>query len=268
MNISMKWLAAASAALAVAACGAFPQQAADRPTPEVLAALAPTGKLRVGLYPGSPTSVLPGEGSAGHRGVGYELGAELARQAGVPFDPVILPGNEKVQEAMREGRVDLVFTNATAERAKFTDFTPPVVRIEKSYLVPPASRVQDPRELDRDGVRIGFTRGSTTSTELGAIVTHPAYLPQATLDDALRALAQEEIDAFASNKAILFQMSDRLPGSRVLPGSWGEERIALGVPKGRAAALDYVARFAARQSDAGMVRAAAQRAGLRGLARD
>src|ERR1700737_1517616 len=49
--------------------------------PEAKRILAPTGKLRVGLYPGTPTSILPDAQSGGPRGVGYDLGQEVARRA-------------------------------------------------------------------------------------------------------------------------------------------------------------------------------------------
>jgi len=43
--------------------------------------LAPSGTLRAGLYPGTPTSILPDAGSGEPRGVGYDLGKEFARLA-------------------------------------------------------------------------------------------------------------------------------------------------------------------------------------------
>jgi polar amino acid transport system substrate-binding protein len=58
--------------------------------PEPRQILAPTGTLRVGLYPGTPTSILPDPKSGGPRGVGYDLGKELARRLDVPYEPVVL----------------------------------------------------------------------------------------------------------------------------------------------------------------------------------
>ncbi len=80
------------------------------------------------------------------------------------------------------------------------------------------------------------------------------------------ALTESRLDAYASNKAILHQMSDGLPGSRVLSGSWGEETFAFGIPKGRDAARPYLEAFAKKARDTGAVRRAAERAGVRGLA--
>src|SRR5471032_1358557 len=76
--------------------------------PDPRQVLAPTGKLRAALYPGTPTSILdPQEREP--RGVGYELGKALASQLGVPYDPVIYPKNADVLEAVKTGGADVAF---------------------------------------------------------------------------------------------------------------------------------------------------------------
>lgn len=220
----------------------------------------------MGLYPGSPTSFIAAKVGVAPRGVGYELAKELASEAGTTFEPVVFPSNDKVQEAVKAGSVDLVFTNATAARAQFVDFTRPVLEIEKSYLVPAGSSIRDGADLDRAEIRIGISRGSTTQGELAKILKNPQFIPMGSLADGSRALTESRLDAYASNKAILHQMSDGLPGSRVLSGSWGEETFAFGIPKGRDAARPYLEAFAKKARDTGAVRRAAERAGVRGLA--
>jgi polar amino acid transport system substrate-binding protein len=250
-----------AAMLLVPACALVP---ASEPSREAVAALAPAGKLRVGVYTGSPTSYVPGTGSTSARGVAYELGAKLAKAANVPFEPIVFPSNDKVLEAFRAGSLDLVLTNASATRAQFIDFTRPVLEVEKGYLVARGSPLNDAAEMDRPGMRIGVSRGSSTETELARIIKNATLMPMASLADASRALSEGRLDAFATNKAILFEMSDGIPGSRVI-GNWGAESIAFGVPKGRPAALAYVERFVEEERRNGGVAAAAQRAGLRGL---
>src|SRR6266508_4091159 len=58
------------------------------PTQDEMQALAPTGTLRAALYLGGPTNVVK-EPSGEMKGVGYELGKELARRMGVHYKPVI-----------------------------------------------------------------------------------------------------------------------------------------------------------------------------------
>lgn len=73
------------------------------------------------------------------------------------------------------------------------------------------------------------------------------------------------IDAYATNKAILFELGDGLPGARVLDGRWGLEHLAIAVPKGRGRS-SFLAAFADAVRRDGEVERAAQRAGLRGTA--
>ncbi|MGE5089656.1 MAG: ABC transporter substrate-binding protein, partial [Candidatus Levyibacteriota bacterium] len=87
-----------------------------------------------------------------------------------------------------------------------------------------------------------------------------------TLKDAVRMLAQHELDTYSTNKAILFKMSDQLPGSRVLDGRTGLEEMAIAVPKGREAGRAYLETFAADAVAQGLVARAGERAGLRGAA--
>ena len=251
--------------VAATACAPLSGRTESNSSSAAIEALAPGGKLRVGLYPGSPTSFIPATDGTAPRGVGYDLAKELASKAGVAFEPTVFPTNEKVQEAVRAGAVDLVFTNATAARAQFIDFTPVVLEIEKGYLVAASSTVRDSAALDRPGIRIGHSRGSTTQRELAQVVKNAQLTPVDSLADASRALAEGRVDAFASNKAILHQISDGLPGSRVLAGRWGGETFAFGIPKDRAAARPYLDAFVKKARDEGAVRRAAERAGVRGL---
>jgi polar amino acid transport system substrate-binding protein len=77
-------------------------------------------------------------------------------------------------------------------------------------------------------------------------------------------LGAGKVEAFATNKATLFEMSDELSGSRVLAGRWGLESFAIGIPKGREAAMPFVSSFVSEAKSNGAVARAVERAGLRG----
>ena len=262
MNLFRRALPALAAiALAtLTGCGAL------APTPDSAAvqALAPTGKLRVGLYPGTPTSIIgnPADGTA--KGVGFDLGSELARRSGVPFEPVVHANNAGVLAAARSGAVDMVFTNATPARMKELDFSPAVLQVEQGYLVPARSAIRTPAEVDRAGIRIGVSEGSTSEATLSRELKNAAVIRTPSLRAAVAMLAAGDLDAFATNKATLYEMADELPGSRVLEGRWGLESFAIGIPKGREAALLLVARFVTAAKAEGLVTRAVERAGLRG----
>jgi polar amino acid transport system substrate-binding protein len=93
-------------------------------------------------------------------------------------------------------------------------------------------------------------------------------VPADSLTKAQAMLNAKQIDAFATNKGILFEMSDTLPGSRVLDGRWGLENLAIAIPKGRDVASPYVQSVAKTLESNGFLAKAIQRSGLRGTARD
>jgi polar amino acid transport system substrate-binding protein len=246
--------------LLLAACGSMPMSADSK----VQQALAPSGKLRVGVYMGSPTSMLKHAASGETRGITYELGAELARRLGVPVEYVEYPRVAEVVAALKAGAVDFTVTNATPARAQDVDFTPPVLDVELGYLVPAGSAIKTLADIDRPGVRVGVTQGSTSRGTLGKAFKNAAISEAPTVKAATEMLGSGRLDAFATNKAVLFGMSDQLAGSRVLDGRWGVEHFGIGIPKGREAGLAFMRRFADEVNAAGDVLRAAERAGLRG----
>ncbi|MCX7173445.1 MAG: transporter substrate-binding domain-containing protein [Proteobacteria bacterium] len=133
---------------------------------EMQRVLAPTGKLRVGLYPGTPTSILQGNAEVEPRGVVHDLGRELARRLGVPHELVVFSRNAEVLEAVKSGNVDVVFTNASPARAKDMDFTEPYLEIELGYLVPRRTMILRLADVDQPGVRVGVTEKSSSDSTL------------------------------------------------------------------------------------------------------
>jgi polar amino acid transport system substrate-binding protein len=246
---------------------ASPAGAAMQASAEVRQVLAPSGKLRVAVYVGSPTSIIPATAQGEPRGVGYDLGRELARRLGVTFEPVVFPKNAESLESVKLGNTDITFTNATAERAKDMDFSQPFLDVERGFLVPPGSKVTRQEELDRTGMRIGASIGSTTEATLNQQFKNMRIVLTPTLKAAVDMLAVGTLDAFATNKAILFEMSDALPGSRVLEGQWGYEHFGAGIPKGREAVLPYLRRIIEEVKADGSVARAVERAGVRGTVR-
>ncbi len=252
------------AATLLAACGTSPTTSNAPSTPEVRSALAPTGTLRIAVYTGSPTSLVRAAPPAEMRGVSIDIGRELAQRLGVPSEVVVFQRVAEVIDALKTGRADFTITNATAARAAEVDFTEPLVGLELGYLALPGSPVTAIDAVDRPGVRIGVSQGSTSQGVLSAQFKQASVVPAPSLQAAREMLKNQQLDAFATNKGVLFEMADQLPGARVLDGRWGLENLAIAVPKGRGSALPWLRGFAQSVRSGGQVQQAAQRAGLRG----
>ncbi len=130
--------------------------------------------------------------------------------------------------------------------------------------MPAGSAIKRLEDIDAKGVRVGVSVGSTSQKLLGDKFKNAQVLAIPTLDQAVSMIKSGELEAFATNKAILYELSDRLPGSKVLEGAWGYEHFAAGIPKGREAGLPLLNQFLSEARQNGQVAKAVERAGLRG----
>lgn len=265
LNSRRRWLATLLAsALLLGACASAPPRAAAPPA--AVAALAPTGALRVAVYPGSPTSLVAQAPPESMRGVSVDIGRALAARLGVPAQVVVYPRLAEALAAVQRGDADFTITNATAERGRVVDFAPTLVDLELGVLVPPGARLGAVEGMDAAGLTIGVSQGSSSERVLGGRFKQTKLRTFPTLDAARAALVAREIDGFATNKAILFELAERVPGGRVLDGRWGTEHLAPAVPKGREAGHAFLKSFTEEVRTNGELDAAARRAGLRGTA--
>jgi polar amino acid transport system substrate-binding protein len=260
----------ASVAL-VSACAGLPATPVVQPlqvdaTADTRQVLAPAGRLRVGVYPGSPTSWVKHPQTGESVGIALELGRLMGQQLGVPVEVVEFARVAEILEALQLGQVDMTFTNATAARARQVDFTAPMLQLELGLLVPPASAITGLASADRTGVRIGVSQGSSSQTALGPRLQQARLVTASSLEVAMQMLKAGQIDAFATNKGILFEMAEKLPGYQVLDGRWGLENLAIAVPKGREAGRAFLEAFAVQVQRQGQLKGMAARAGLRGMA--
>jgi polar amino acid transport system substrate-binding protein len=227
--------------------------------------LAPKGRLRVGVFAGSPLSRARDSTTGEMHGLSVDLGKELARRLGVAFEPVHFQRIAEVIEAMKAGDVDFTISNATPARAAYVAFSQTLLSVELGYLVPAASPIARIPDLDRPGLRVGVTQGSTSQGTLPNILPEAIVVPAPNAKRAIEMFERRELDVFATNKPTLFEISYQMPGARVLDGRWGVEHIAIAIPKGRETAMEYLCRFVEEVQTGGLLSQAVARAGLRGV---
>ena len=96
------WLVAGMLGIVFGGCASIQTP----PTPEARQALAPTGKLRVGFFALNPIHAIKDPVSGELKGPAVDLGNELARRIGVPFEAVNAGDVEPVGEGVSELRID------------------------------------------------------------------------------------------------------------------------------------------------------------------
>jgi polar amino acid transport system substrate-binding protein len=255
------WLTCAVSALLLAGCATTD----SAPTPEARHALAPSGPLRVGLQLGSPHNVIRDPATGEMKGVGFDLGRELAARMKVPFEPVLYPSVGALLDGGKSGAWDVAFVGFSAARAKEWDFTALHLQMEFGYLVPAGSAISAMADVDRPGVRVAVQERSQPDVFISRELKHATVIRGPSLAATLDMLAAGKADAIFSIKPSLFEASSRLPGSRVLDGRLGMDPHAMAMPKGRDPGNAYARAFIEHAKSDGSVASAIARAGMRGV---
>jgi polar amino acid transport system substrate-binding protein len=226
--------------------------------------LAATGKLRVGLILSNQVLVTKDPQTGELRGVTVSLGEALARRIGVPFEPVGYPNPAALVQSFGRNEWDIAFLALDPARARDVDFSPPYMVVDNTYLVPIGSKVRSVEMADQRGITIAVPERSAPDLFLSRTLKAAEIVRvPGGADAAIEVLRSGRADAYAENAHMLSLYSDRLPGSRVLEGRYTLIQHAVAIPRGRAAAAEYVRQFIEESKSDGTIRDAIAQAGLR-----
>lgn len=228
-------------------------------------ALAPTGRLRVGINLSNFLLTATDPSTGEYRGVAVDLGRELGRRLGVPVEIVAYPSPGALADAAKAGVWDVGFLGAEPQRANEIDFTAAYVEIEATYLVPPGSPIRRIEEVDREGVRIAISAKSAYDLYLTRNLKHAQLVRAEGADGAFRRFVEDGLEALAGLRPRLVKDCGILPGSRILDGRFTAVQQAIGTPKGRGIGARYLREFAEDIKASGLVAQAIERNGARGL---
>lgn len=235
------------------------------PSAEVRQVLAPTGKLRVGLLLGNAVLVTKDPTSGDLKGIAVDLGRELARRVGVPFEPVGFNSVPALVNSASSNQWDVAFLAIDPARATVMDFTAPFMEVEVSYLVPAGSAIRELSDIDKPGLRVAVPAKSAPDLILSRTLKNATLVRDPNAAGAADLVRSGNADAFAENKQILFAAAAQLPGARVLDGRFSTVQHGVAIVKGRDTSTAYVKRFIEESKADGSVKAAIDRAALRGV---
>ena len=221
---------------------------------EVVNELAPTGKLRVGINFGN-TVLAQGTADA-PRGITPDLSRELGKRLGVPIEFIPFDAAGKTFEALKAGKLDIIFLAIEPVRAAEIEFTAPYVLIEGVYLVPKDSPLKTVADVDRDGVRIGVNQDSAYDLFLTRTLKH-AKLARA--ENGVDLFVKDKLEAAAGVKQPLAVYAKTNPNVRLMNGRFMEIRQAMGTQKGRTVGARYLHAFIEEMKASGFVAEALKR---------
>jgi polar amino acid transport system substrate-binding protein len=251
------------ATLAAALCLSLASASAD---PAAIKELAPTGKLRLGIATGAimgAGNVVIDPATSKPRGVAVDLGTELAQKAGVPIEFVPYPNSGALTDDAGANKWDVAFIPVDDKRREKVDFGSPHIVLQGTYLVAPGSAIQTHADVDKPGVRVVGVENTANGRAAQASLKTVQMTYVKTGSELFNLLKDGKADAIVQSRESLTGLSARLPGSRVLPGSFLNSFVAIAVPKGRPAALAYASAFIEDAKASGSVRRALDNAGLK-----
>jgi polar amino acid transport system substrate-binding protein len=257
----IKAVIAAISSIVLASCASAPQV-----TPAVIADLAPSGKMRVGINHGNVLFAARDAKTGQYSGITVDLAHELGRRLGVPVELVGYPAAGQLTGALKSDAWDVAFIAFEPARAAEIHFAAPFAEVESSYLVPAGSSLRNAADADRAGIRIAVGARGGNDLFLSRTIKHAQLvrIPGGTAKVFAR-FVEDKLDALAGLKPALLAMAEKLPGSRVLEGRYTVIGYSAGVPRGRDAGARYLAAFIEDAKVSGFVARAIERNGIRGV---
>ena len=250
------------ASIGLAACAMTSSAPTATVTPELRKEFAPSGTLIAGVNFGNPVIAQKDPAGGDPRGVGPELARELARRLGVPIRYVIYDTAGKMADAGKQGAWDVAMLAVDPARAQDIAFSEPYVLIEGTYMVRASSPLTRVEEFDRKGLRISVALKSAYDLYLTREIKNAELVRVATSQAAIDDFVAGKVDVAAGVRQPLNSTAKKVPGLRVIEGSYMSIGQASGVPKARANAAKYLRDFIEEAKASGFVERKLRESGI------
>jgi polar amino acid transport system substrate-binding protein len=227
--------------------------------------LAPANLLRAGINL-SNFLLVSSRGPQGEpQGVAPDMARALAGHLGTGLRYVTYENPGLLADAAPCDEWDVGLIGAEPQRAETISFTPPYAEIEATYLVREASPLRTIADVDSEGLRIAVSGRAAYGLWLDRNIRRAELVRSGSLDDSADDFVAKDLDALAGLRPRLLKDAVAIPGTRILDGYFMTVQQAIGVPKAKAEAADYLAKFVAAARESGFVAALIAKHGVQGL---
>lgn len=232
--------------------------------PEILAQLAPTGKLRVGLNMANNLLNTGTTAEGEPDGVAPDMGRAIAKKLGVGVAMVRYSTPGEIADTADKDEWDLGMIGAEPKRAEVIDFSGAYVEIEATYLVPSGSPYNTVEEIDQEGLRIAVSERSAYDLFLSRHLKNAELKRARGVAGAVELFKSDSLDALAGLRPALAIEAENITGSRMIDGCFTAVQQAIGVAKGKHAAAEFIAAFVIESKTNGFITSLINKHGVTG----
>lgn len=225
--------------------------------------LAPPGKLRLALNSGTPVLLTRTSDGVVTGGVGYALSKFFATNLGTVVELVAYPNSATYTQSFGKNEWDIGLATKTPLIEDKADFLADILINEHWFLAVPGREFADVAQVDRTGVKIGAGLNSSSDQFLKRNLKSAQVVNGLVAADALRS---RQVDVWAASASNITELAKRVPDSKIVPGSFSNERTMLVLPKGRSpAARAKVVELLNRAKKLGVVQKSLEQTGVKGV---
>jgi len=187
----------------------------------------------------------------------------MAGKFGAVLELVAYPNSNTYVETFGKGEWDIGFGSKTPLTADKADFIAEVLLNEYWFIAAPGREFSNAAQVDRPGVRVGVGLNSSSDQFLSRTLKS-AQLVRGVI--SIEALRSSQVDVWAASASTIQDVSKRLSGAKIVPGSFTSEPTMVILPKGRSsAARAKVVEIIDQAKKAGVVRKALEQTGVKGV---
>lgn len=231
----------------------------------VIAELAPTGALRVGINLANTLLVSSRTPAGEPVGVAPDMGREVADRLGVPVAYVSFATPGELADAVATNAWDIGLIAVEPARAETIDFSPAYVEIEATYMVPEASKLRVFADVDQPGTRIGVMARSAYDLWLTRNLKQATLVRGASHAEVQQRFRAGEFQVLAGLRAWHLADAKKITGFRVLDGRFTAVQQAIGTRPANAAGAAFLRDFVQEAKASGLVARRIAYHGVEGL---
>ena len=240
-------------------------EAFNKPSPDVVAALTPTGTLRASINVGNPVLARRDAPSGQVQGVSVDLAQTLADRLGVALELVVFDKAAQSVDALASGRADVGFFAIDPQRGEQIAYSAPYLLIEGCYLVRDESTLQSNDEVDRAGTRVAVGQGSAYDLFLTRALTQAQIVRAPSAPEVVAQFVAQRLEVAAGVRQMLLADAERFPGLRLLPGRFMVIEQAMAIPAHRGQGAERLLRdFVEEMKHEGVINALLARHAISG----